>query len=199
MKTYTSWIITPIFLTSLLVSGNAIADKADQVSPDTKQLQQLLKEQVGMMTPELQVKVKSLSPETKKILMNILSQHDRYSDRATLRQVMHEVLSDYQSMVAGVVTDNPEQAAESALRIANHRIPVGGLLPYMGLENINDERLKMLESFNNSVEGNARKLAEVAREGDMARASLLVGEIASGCVACHSVFRGQPGISEYLK
>jgi hypothetical protein len=102
-------------------------------------------------------------------------------------------------MVAGIVTDNSEQAADSALRIANHRIPVGGLLPYMGLDNINDDRLKVLEGFNDSVEGNARKLAEAAEKGDMASASILAGEIASGCVACHSVFRGQPGISDYLK
>jgi hypothetical protein len=204
MKTYTSWIstswiVTPILLTALFVVGDALADKAEQVSPETVQLQQLLKKQVGMMTPELQVKVKKLSPETQKILVNILSQHNRYSDKITLRQVMHEVLSDYQSMVAGIVTDNSEQAADSALRIANHRIPVGGLLPYMGLDNINDDRLKVLEGFNDSVEGNARKLAQSAEKGDMARASLLAGEIASGCVACHSVFRGQPGISDYLK
>jgi len=111
---------------------------------------------------------------------------------------MNEVLSDYQSMVAGVMMNNPEQASDSALRIANHRIPIGGLLPYLGIENINDSKLATLEVFNNSVEGKARELAAAARNGNMADASLLMGEIAAGCVACHAVFRGQPGVSEEL-
>ena len=32
----------------------------------------------------------------------------------------------------------------------------------------------------------------------MAEAAMRVGEIASGCVACHQLFRGQPGISPLL-
>lgn len=199
MKPRTKILILPMFIASLLVVGNVSADKSEPTSSDMKQLQQLLQKQVGMMKPELQKKVKDLSPQTKKILLKILSQHNRYSDKVTLRQVMHEVLSDYQSMVAGVMTDNPEQAADSAMRIANHRIPIGGLLPYLGLENINDAKLAALEGFNDSVEGKAKELAKAANNGDMATASSLVGEIASGCVGCHVIFRGQPGISDYLK
>lgn len=199
MKPRTKRLILPMFIASLLVVGNVSADKSEPTSSDMKQLQQLLQKQVGMMKPELQKKVKDLSPQTKKILLKILSQHNRYSDKVTLRQVMHEVLSDYQSMVAGVMTDNPEQAADSAMRIANHRIPIGGLLPYLGLENINDAKLAALEGFNDSVEGKAKELAKAANNGDMATASSLVGEIASGCVGCHVIFRGQPGISDYLK
>ena len=199
MKIYINWMILPIIAASLFVAVAVSADTVENPSPDMKQLQQLLQKQAGMMKPELQVKVKRLSPETKKILLKILAQHNRYSEKVTLRQVMQEVLTDYQSMVAGVMMDNPEQASDSALRIANHRIPVGGLLPYLGLENINDSRLAALEGFNDSVEGKARELAAAAGKGDMATASLLVGEIASGCVACHAVFRGQPGVSGYLK
>ena len=197
MKTRTGRLMLSMGAALLLATGSVTAGKA---SPeDAGRVRQLMQQQAGMMTPELQAKVKSLSPETKRMLMQILSSHNRYSDRVTLRQVMHEVLSDYQSMVAGVMTDNPEQAADSAIRIANHRIPVGGLLPYLGIENINDERLAVLESFNDSVEGNARKLAAVAGKGDMAAASRLMGDIAAGCVGCHAVFRGQPGVSAYLK
>ncbi len=199
MKTRTKSLILPMFIASLLVVGNVSADKSEPTLTDMKQLQQLLQKQVGMMKPELQKKVRGLSPQTKKILLKILSQHNKYSDKVTLRQVMHEVLSDYQSMVAGVMTDNPEQAADSAMRIANHRIPIGGLLPYLGLENINDAKLAVLEGFNDSVEGKAKELAKAANNGDMATASSLVGEIASGCVGCHVIFRGQPGISDYLK
>lgn len=162
-------------------------------------IQAILKHQVSMMKPELQKKVKALSPKTKKLLLNILSQHTRYSDKITLRQVMHEVLSDYQSMVAGIMTDNPEQTAASARRLANHRIPAGGLLPYLGLKNINDGQLAVLATFNDSVEGEALKLAKAAEAGDMGKAALHLGKISGGCVACHQVFRGQPGVSDLLR
>lgn len=182
---------------SMVFTGAVAAEEGKQ--PDMKALQQLLQEQVSLMKPELQMKVKALSPETRKILLNILAQHTRYSKSLTLRQVMHEVLSDYQSMMAGIMTDNPEQASASALRIADHRIPVGGLLPYLGIENITDQKLATLQSFNDSVEGKAKELAVAANNGDMGKASVLAGEMASGCVGCHTVFRGQPGISDLLK
>lgn len=162
-------------------------------------LKKVLEGQIALMKPELQEKVKGLSMDTKMSLMAILAMHSRYSERATMRQVMTEVLSDFQSVLAGVMTDNPEQTADSARRLANHRIPVGGLLPYLGIENINDERLAILNGFNDSVEGNALKLASAAEAGDMTTAASLIGPIASGCVACHGVFRSQPGVSNLLR
>jgi len=164
-----------------------------------KKLKGIMMHQVGMMKPELQKKVKALSPTTQKALMQILSQHTRYSDDITLRQVMHEVLSDYQSVAAGIMTDNPEQAAASARRLANHRIPAGGLLPYLGLENINDAKLAVLGTFNDSVEGEALKLATAAESGDMGAAAVHFGNISTGCVACHKVFRSKPGVSDLLR
>ena len=181
---------------ALLVSSSVVAAEAEQAAPD---VQKIMQQQMMLMKPELQQKVKALSPQTKKSLMKILAQHTRYSETATLRQVMTEVLSDYQGIVSGIMTDNPEQAADSALRLANHRIPVGGLLPYMGIENITDERLAVLETFNDSVEGNAKKLASAAMSGDMVQASSLLGSIATGCAGCHGVFRGQPGRSNLLR
>ena len=97
------------------------------------------------------------------------------------------------------MSDNPEQTADTARRLVNHRIHVGGLLPYLGLDNISDERLAVLDGFNTSVEGNALKLAAAAEAGDMATAASLVGPISSGCVACHGVFRTQPGVSDLLR
>ncbi|MCW8825386.1 MAG: hypothetical protein OQK78_03075 [Gammaproteobacteria bacterium] len=178
----------------------ACTASAEGMPPEKmKQLQGIMQQQIGMMKPELQKKVKALSPATKKLLMKILSQHNRYSDRATLRQVMHEVQSDYQSMLTGIMIDHPEQAADSAMRLANHRIPVAGLLPYMGLENINDGQLAVLDGFNSAVEGSAKKLAAAARAGDTTKAASYVGDITSGCVACHAFFRGQPGKSSLIK
>lgn len=185
-----------IIAAAFLISSTAIAADAKSRHQEVKQIMQ---QQIKMMKPELQKKVKALSPKTKKSLMKILMQHNRYSNTATLRQVMTEVLADYQSMVSGIMTDNSEQTADSALRLANHRIPVGGLLPYMGLKNVNDERLAVLETFNDSVEGNAKKLAKAAKAGDMSKAASLVGSISTGCVGCHAVFRSKPGHSNLLR
>ena len=179
----------------MLVGYAAVAD----AQPEQQNIQQIMQSQIKLMKPELQQKVQALSPDTKKLLMKILSQHSRYSETATLRQVMTEVMQDYQGIVSGIMTENSEQAADSALRLANHRIPVGGLLPYLGLENINDERLAVLAGFNDSVEGNAKKLAAAAEAGDMAQAASLLGPISTGCVSCHAVFRSQPGVSNLLR
>lgn len=175
------------------------AGSAGAAEPGMDELKKVMQGQLELMKPELREKAEGLSTDTKMSLMAILAMHNRYSQRATMRQVMTEVLSDFQSILAGIMTDNPEHTADSARRLANHRIPVGGLLPYLGLENINDERLAILESFNASVEGNSLKLAAAADAGDMAAAASLVGPIASGCVACHGVFRSQPGVSNLLR
>jgi len=183
----------------MLLGGVIFASNAGAAEPGMAELKKVLESQIDLMTPELQKKVKGLSTDTKMSIMAILAMHSRYSDRATLRQVMTEVFSDYQSILTGIMTENPEQAADSARRLANHRIPVGGLLPYLGLENITDERLALLVGFNDSVEGNALKLAAAADSGDMTAAASFVGPITSGCVACHGVFRSQPGVSDLLR
>lgn len=187
----------------LLYAGVTLAEAArpaqDASKAPSPEMMAMMNEQVKLMTPELQMKVKNLSPETKMALAKIYSQHTRRSDTITLRQVMHEVLSDYQSIMAGIVTDNAEQAAESARRLANHRLPRGGLIPYMKLEDVTDEKLAVLVPFNDSVEGNALRLAEAADKGDMALASRYMSDITNGCIACHQVFRGKPGVSNRLR
>jgi hypothetical protein len=183
----------------VLIGSSVMATNASAADENLKELKKVLQGQIELMKPELQEKVKGLSMDTKMSLMAILAMHNQYSERATLRQVMTEVLSDFQSILAGVMTDNQEQTADSARRLANHRIPVGGLLPYLGMENINDERLAVLDGFNNDVEGNALKLASAAESGDMITAASLVGKISTGCVACHGYFRSQPGVSNLLR
>ncbi|MCW8964268.1 MAG: hypothetical protein OQL16_10770 [Gammaproteobacteria bacterium] len=193
LSTIASMVLV-FFVSGIPAASSASADEG------MAELKKLLQGQIDLMKPELQEKVKGLSTDTKMTLMSILAMHSRYSDKATLRQVMLEVTADYQTMVMGVMTDSHEMAADAARRLANHRIPVGGLLPYMGIENVNDDRLATLESFNNLVEGNSLKLAEAADKGDMATAAKLLGTIGSGCVACHGVFRpGMPGASDLLR
>ena len=149
-------------LIAIFLGSSILAMNVQAADDGMAELKKLLKSQVEMMTPELQKKVNGLSTDTKMSLMAILAMHSRYSDEATLRQVMLEVLADYQTMVMGIMTDSAEMTADSARRLANHRIPVGGLLPYLGMDNINDDRLAVLDTFNNSVEGNANKLADAA-------------------------------------
>lgn len=181
-----------------LSAGIGLA-QAQDANPKMQKLQKLMNQQISLMKPELQQKVKALSPQTKKLLLQIYGQHTRHSNQVTLRQVMHEVLSDYNSMVTGVLTDNPEQTADSARRLANHRIPVGGLIPYLEMKFINDEGLSSLAGFNDAVEGNAKRLAAAADEGDMVKAASLVGNITTGCFGCHTIFRGVPGKSDLLR
>ncbi|WP_321527397.1 hypothetical protein [Sedimenticola selenatireducens] len=188
-----------VLLAAISLSASVSVAQAQNAAPDMQKLQQMMGQQISLMKPELQEKVKALSPQTKKLLLQIYGQHTRHSNKVTLRQVMHEVLSDYHSMVTGVLTDNAEQAADSARRLANHRIPIGGLVPYLDIKFVNDEGLSALAGFNDAVEGNAKRLAAAADEGDMIKASALVGDITQGCFSCHSIFRGVPGKSALLR
>ena len=72
------------------------------------------------------------------------------------------------------------------------------MLPYFGLDKVNDAGLAPLQSFNDQVEGNALKLADAAEKGDMVKAAGFVGNVTTGCVGCHQLFRGQPGVSPRL-
>ncbi len=196
LKTIKTYSLTAAIALSV---GATMVPSTVSANSGMDDLKKVLQSQIDMMKPELQSKVKDLSTDTKMSIMAILAMHSRVSDQATLRQVMLEVLSDYQTMSMGIMTDSAEMTADSARRLANHRIPVGGLLPYLGLENINDGKLAVLESFNDSVEGNAIKLAEAAEKGNMGEAAALLGQISTGCVGCHAVFREYPGTSDLLK
>ncbi|HWR77529.1 MAG TPA: hypothetical protein VN283_10030 [Thiobacillus sp.] len=183
-----------LMFASLCLAG-ALPAQAQNAAADPQAAE---KQQLMSYTPELREKVKALSPQTKQMLKQVSAKHNRPSPTLTLRQVMQEVLADYQNMISGLTADNGAQAADSARRLANHRIPRGGLLPYFGLDKVNDTGLAPLQAFNDQVEGNALKLAEAAEKGDMVKAATYVGDITTGCVACHQVFRGQPGVSPRL-
>jgi hypothetical protein len=191
---------TPLVLAgSLLFAAHAVAEapKADAPkagAPMPVEMQQMMK----TYTPELRQKVMTLSPELKGTIQKLHAGHTRRAKETTLRQVMHEILSEYQSIASALATDNAEQAAEAARRLANHRIPKGGLLPYFPLSQVNDNDLGVLPAMNTIVEGSALKLADAADAGDMPRAASYMSDIMTGCVACHSKFRGMPGISANL-
>ena len=188
-------LLTPLILAaSLASSGLVAAEPPPGAAPMPAEMQQMMK----TYKPELRQKVMALSPELKGTIQKLHAGHMRRAKETTLRQVMHEILSEYQSIASALATDNAEQAAEAARRLANHRIPKGGLLPYFSLNQVTDNDLGVLPAMNDIVEGSALKLADAADAGDMPRAASYMSDIMTGCVACHQKFRGVPGISANL-
>lgn len=180
---------------SLLLSGHALAAEAPQAAASAPvEMQQMMKS----YSPELRQKAMALSPELKATIQKLHAGHNRRAKETNLRQIMHEILSEYQSIASALATDNAEQAAEAARRLANHRIPKGGLLAYFPLDKVNTNDLSVLPAMNEIVEGSALKLAEAADQGDLPKAASYMSDIMTGCVACHQKFRGVPGVSANL-
>lgn len=188
-----------VALAAVLTWGQAPAQPSEAMKEKLKDMPPEKQKMMKRYSPELRQKVMQLSPSTHKKVNRLLSQHPRHSKKVTFRQIMHEVLSDYQAASLGIATNNGELAAAAARRLANHRLPKGGLFPYLPLEMINDEDLSVLPTMNTSVEGNAMKLAEAAEAGEMGTAAKQLGKVMSGCVACHEKFRGRPGVSQHLR
>jgi len=186
---------TLVLFGSLLLSAQASAtEPAKNPAPMPVEMQQMMK----TYSPEMRQKVMTLSPELKSTIQQLHAGHPRRAKETTLRQIMHEILSEYQSIASAVATDNAEQAADAARRLAGHRIPKGRLLAYFPLDKVNNTDLAVLPAMNTAVEGSALKLAEAAEAGNMALAAAYMSDIMTGCVACHQKFRGVPGISANL-
>ena len=183
-----------ILVGSLASTGLAAAETPKTAAPMPVEMQQMMK----TYSPELRQKVMALSPELKATIQQLHAGHPRRAKETTMRQIMHEIMSDYQSIASALATDNAEQASEAARRLANHRIPKGGLLAYFPLDKVNNNDLSVLPAMNEIVEGSALKLADAADAGDMPKAASYMSDIMTGCVACHQKFRGVPGISANL-
>ena len=184
------------------VLGLGLCGAAWSQAPSPAEMQRgkdFMQKSMGMMKPELQEKAKALPPEIQQFLLKVAIKHSRHSETLTMRQVMQEILADYQAVAGAIATDNGELAADAARRIADHRLPRGGMLPYRPLEKINGRDLGVLPAMEDAVEGSARRLAAAAEKGDMGAAAQQFGAMTAGCVACHAHFRGQPGISARLK
>lgn len=179
---------------SILLSSHASAEAPQPAAQAPVEMQQMMK----TYSPELRQKVMGLSPELKGTIQKLHAGHTRRAKETNLRQIMHEILSEYQSIASALATDNAEQAAEAARRLANHRIPKGGLLAYFPLDKVNTNDLSVLPAMNEIVEGSALKLADAADKGDLPKAASYMSEIMTGCVACHQKFRGVPGVSANL-
>ncbi len=187
--------ISLILASSILLSSHASAETPKPAAPMPVEMQQMMK----VYSPELRQKVMALSPELKGTIQELHAGHTRRAKETNLRQIMHEILSEYQSIASAIATDNAEQAAEAARRLANHRIPKGGLLAYFPLDKVNTADMSILPTMNTAVEGSALKLADAADKGDLSMAASYMSDIMTGCVACHQKFRGVPGNSTQLR
>lgn len=183
-----------LILAGALASAGLGAAEPQKGAAAPVEMQQMMK----TYKPELRQKVMALSPELKATIQKLHAGHTRRAKETTLRQIMHEILADYQAIASALATDNAEAASEAARRLANHRIPKGGLLAYFPLDKVNDTDLGVLPAMNEIVEGNALKLADAADAGDLPKASSYMSEIMAGCVACHQKFRSTPGLSANL-
>jgi len=184
------------------VLGLGLGGAAWSQAPAPEEMQrakEFMQKSKAMMKPELREKADALPPEIQQFLFKVAVKHTRRSDTLTMRQVMQELLADYQAVAGAIATDNGELAADAARRLAHHRLPRGGMLPYLPLEKITGKDLGVLPAMEEAVEGGAMKLAAAAEKGDMAAAARHFGDVTAGCVACHAHFRGQPGVSARLK
>ena len=189
-------------IAAVAVLGLGLGGAAWSQAPSPEEMQrakEFMQKSKAMMKPELREKADALPPEIQQFLFKVAVKHTRRSETLTMRQVMQELLADYQAVAGAIATDNGELAADAARRLAHHRLPRGGMLPYLPLEKINAKDLGVLPAMEEAVEGGAMKLAAAAEKGDMAAAARHFGDVTSGCVACHAHFRGQPGVSARLK
>lgn len=150
------------------------------------------------MSPEFMEQVKKLPPEFVQQFKKMTAKHTRYSEDATARQVMMELLADTQCVTAGLMVENGEMAADCAIRASRHRWPKGHLLAYVKLEQINVDSLSALPRINETVEGGLERTAEFALKKDFVSAGAEMGKVLSGCSTCHNLFRFGKGESPYI-
>ncbi|MBZ0127448.1 MAG: cytochrome c [Rhodocyclaceae bacterium] len=190
---------TRIAATAILLAAALATPAFAQAPEEMQRAKEFMQKSKAMMKPELREKADALPPEIQQFLFKVAVKHTRRSETLTMRQVMQELLADYQAVAGAIATDNGELAADAARRLAHHRLPRGGMLPYLALDKINAKDLGVLPAMEEAVEGGAMKLAAAAEKGDMAAAARHFGDVTSGCVACHAHFRGQPGVSARIK
>lgn len=150
------------------------------------------------MSPEFQEAVKKLPPDFVQQFRKMTAKHTRYSEEATARQVMMELLSDVQCVTAGLMIENGEMAADCAIRASQHRWPKGHLMAYVKLEQINVDSLSALPKINGQVEGGLERVAGFAMKKDFVSAGAEMGKVLSGCSTCHNLFRFGKGESPYI-
>lgn len=150
------------------------------------------------MSKEFMEAVGKLPPEFLEQFKKMTSKHTRFSEDATARQVMMELLSDTQCVTTMLMVENGEMAADCALRASAHRWPKGHLLAYVQLNQINVDSLGALPGINEMVEKGLERVAEMAIKKDFIGAGAEMGNVLKGCATCHAMFRFDKGTSKYI-
>ncbi|MBI4754641.1 MAG: hypothetical protein HY778_04305 [Betaproteobacteria bacterium] len=150
------------------------------------------------MSKEFMEAVGKLSPEFLEQFKKMTSKHTRFSEDATARQVMMELLSDTQCVTTMLMVENGEMAADCALRASAHRWPKGHLLAYVQLNQINVDSLGALPGINELVEKGLERVADMAMKKDFISAGAEMGNVLKGCATCHALFRFDKGTSKYI-
>jgi hypothetical protein len=150
------------------------------------------------MSKEFMEAVGKLPPEFLDQFKKMTSKHVRFSEDATARQVMMELLSDTQCVTTMLMIENGEMAADCAMRASTHRWPKGHLLAYVQLNQINVESLSALPTINGMVEKGLERVADLAIKKDFIGAGAEMGNVLRGCATCHAMFRFDKGTSKYI-
>lgn len=150
------------------------------------------------MTKEFMEAVGKLPPEFMEQFKKMTAKHTRFSEDATARQVMMELLADTQCVTTMLMVENGEAAADCAMRASAHRWPKGHLLAYVKLNQINVESLGALPGINEMVEKGLERVADMAIKKDFIAAGAEMGNVLKGCATCHAMFRFDKGTSPYI-
>lgn len=150
------------------------------------------------MSKEFMEAVGKLPPEFLDQFKKMTSKHTRFSEDATARQVMMELLSDTHCVTTMLMVENGEMAADCALRASAHRWPKGHLLAYVQLNQINVDSLGALPGINEMVEKGLERVADMAIKKDFIGAGAEMGNVMKGCATCHAMFRFDKGTSKYI-
>lgn len=199
-----SWVATVAAIAVLGASsiGTVYAGPEKPADPKYPSLWKTSEDHVAWqyeLTPEFKAAVDKLPKEFLQQFKNMTKKHDRFSNEATARQVMHEILSDVQCVISGISIENAEMTADCAVRASAHRWPRGHLLAYVQLHQVNVESLSALPKINEMVEVGLEKVGELALKKDFIAAGEAMGGVMKGCATCHAMFRFDPGTSKYIK
>lgn len=182
-----------------MIAGGAAAE-TDKPAPQYPSVEKTSadKPKQYKMSKEFMEAIGKLPPEFINQFKKMTSKHNRYSEDATARQVMMELLSDVQCVTTMLMVENGEGAADCAMRASAHRWPKGHLLAYVQLNQINVESLSALPSINGMVEKGLERVADMAIKKDFIGASTEMGSVLRGCATCHNMFRFDKGSSKYI-
>jgi hypothetical protein len=194
-KLFIAAVVAIAVLGTAAVNSASAADAAkypsvDKTSADTAKKYKMSKEfmeAVGKLPPEFIDQFKKMT-----------SKHTRFSEDATARQVMMELLTDTNCVTTMLMVENGEMAADCAMRASAHRWPKGHLLAYVQLNQINIESLSALPTINGMVEKGLERVADLAIKKDFIGAGAEMGNVLRGCATCHAMFRFDKGTSKYI-